>query len=110
MQSSQNCSLNIGASEFQSQSSDGLKDYVVKGSQSTTPVSNMASTVSPVALDVTDTPASMLVKDDVKRNLVEVYDVDEDSQMSATKIHKSGEVKDANSAEKMNLIIPKIEK
>ncbi|KAJ0856524.1 putative nucleic acid-binding protein [Helianthus annuus] len=108
--SSQNCSLNIGASEFQSQSSDGLKDYVVKGSQSTTPVSNMASTVSPVALDVTDTPASMLVKDDVKRNLVEVYDVDEDSQMSATKIHKSGEVKDANSAEKMNLIIPKIEK
>ncbi|XP_021986335.1 uncharacterized protein LOC110882679 [Helianthus annuus] len=51
----------------------------------------MASTVSPVALDVTDTPASMLVKDDVKRNLVEVYDVDEDSQMSATKVHKSGE-------------------
>ncbi|KAJ0697195.1 hypothetical protein HanLR1_Chr10g0366271 [Helianthus annuus] len=70
----------------------------------------MASTVSPVALDVTDTPASMLVKDDVKRNLVEVYDVDEDSQMSATKVHKFGEVKDANSAEKMNLIIPKIEK
>ncbi|MFS7938181.1 hypothetical protein Hanom_Chr05g00436381 [Helianthus anomalus] len=61
-------------------------DYVVKGSQSTTPVSNLASTVSPVALDVTDTPASMLVKDDVKRNLVEVYDVDEDSQMSATKM------------------------
>ncbi|MFS7954181.1 hypothetical protein Hanom_Chr07g00627261 [Helianthus anomalus] len=62
MQSSQNCSLNIGASEFQSQTSDGLKDYGVKGSENTTPVSNMASTVSPVALDVIDTPASMLAK------------------------------------------------
>ncbi|MFS8019155.1 hypothetical protein Hanom_Chr15g01400531 [Helianthus anomalus] len=93
-----------------SQSSDGLMDYGVKGSQNTTPVSNMASTVSPVALDVTDTPASMLVKDGVKRNLVEVYDVEEDSHMSATKVHKSGEVKDANSAEKMNIINPKIEK
>ncbi|KAJ0697144.1 hypothetical protein HanLR1_Chr10g0365411 [Helianthus annuus] len=68
--SSQNCSMNIGASEFQSKSS----------------------------------------MDDVKRNLVEVYDVEEDSHMSATKVHKSGEVKDANSAEKMKLIIPKLEK
>ncbi|KAF5786858.1 hypothetical protein HanXRQr2_Chr10g0445971 [Helianthus annuus] len=110
MQSSQNCSMNIGASEFQSESSDGFKDYGVKGNQNTTPVSNMASTISPIALDVTDTPASVLVKDDVKRNLVEVYDVEEDSHMSATKVHKSGEVKDANSAEKMKLIIPKLEK
>ncbi|KAJ0607778.1 hypothetical protein HanRHA438_Chr00c03g0844591 [Helianthus annuus] len=110
MQSSQNCSLNIGASEFQSESFEGFKDYGVKGNQNTTLVSNMASTVSPVVLDVTETPASMLVKDDVKRNLVEVYDVEEDSHISATKVHKSGEVKDANSAENMNLIIPKIEK
>ncbi|KAF5809154.1 hypothetical protein HanXRQr2_Chr04g0153721 [Helianthus annuus] len=61
-------------------------------------------------LDVTDTPDSMLAKDEVKRNLVQVYDVEEDSHTSATKVHKSGEVKDANSAEKRNLIIPKIEK
>ncbi|KAJ0753051.1 hypothetical protein HanPI659440_Chr09g0331441 [Helianthus annuus] len=50
----------------------------------------MASTVSPVALNVTDTPDSMLAKDEVKRNLVQVYDVEEDSHTSATKVHKSG--------------------
>ncbi|MFS7985091.1 hypothetical protein Hanom_Chr11g00994341 [Helianthus anomalus] len=65
-----NCSLNIGALEFQSQTYDGFKDYGVKGSENTTPVSNMASTVSPFALDVIDTPASRLAKDEVKRNLV----------------------------------------
>ncbi|KAJ0593022.1 hypothetical protein HanHA300_Chr03g0092391 [Helianthus annuus] len=110
MQSSQNFSMNIGASELDSQTSDGLKDSGAKGTENTTPVSNMASTVSPVALDVTDTPASMLAKDEVKRNLVQVYDVEEDSHTSVTKVHKSGEVKDVNSAEKRNLIIPKIEK
>ncbi|XP_021985032.2 uncharacterized protein LOC110880913 [Helianthus annuus] len=51
----------------------------------------MASTVSPVSLDVTDTPDSMLAKDEVKRNLVQVYDVEEDSHTSATKLRKSGE-------------------
>ncbi|MFS7913802.1 hypothetical protein Hanom_Chr02g00145991 [Helianthus anomalus] len=110
MQSSQNLSLNIGGSEFDSQTSDGLKDSGAKGTENTTPVSIMASTVSPLALDVTDTPDSMLAKDEVKRNLVQVYDVEEDSHTSATKLHKSGEVKDVNSAEKRNLLIPKIEK
>ncbi|KAJ0600210.1 hypothetical protein HanIR_Chr03g0114001 [Helianthus annuus] len=110
MQSSQNISLNIDASEFESQTSDGFKDSGAKRTENTTPVSNMASTVSPVSLDVTDTPDSMLAKDEVKRNLVQVYDVEEDSHTSATKLHKSVEVKDVNSAEKRNLLIPKIEK
>ncbi|XP_035838146.1 uncharacterized protein LOC118485798 [Helianthus annuus] len=70
--SSQNISLNIDASEFESQTSDGFKDSGAKPTENTTPVSNMASTVSPVSLDVTDTPDSMLAKDEVKRNLVQV--------------------------------------
>ncbi|KAJ0846561.1 putative replication protein A, OB [Helianthus annuus] len=108
--SSQNMSLNIDASEFESQTSDGFKNSAAKRIENTTPVSNMASTVSPVSLDVTDTPDSMLAKDEVKRNLVQVYDVEEDSHTSATKLQKSGEVQDFNSAEKRNLLIPKVEK
>ncbi|KAJ0580197.1 hypothetical protein HanRHA438_Chr04g0163961 [Helianthus annuus] len=49
MKSSQNFSLNIGALEFKSQTSDGFKDCAAKGTENTTPVSNMASTVSPVS-------------------------------------------------------------
>ncbi|XP_035841270.1 uncharacterized protein LOC118488166 [Helianthus annuus] len=108
--SSQNMSLNIDASEFESQTSDGFKNSAAKRIENNTPVSNMASTVSPVSLDVTDTPDSMLAKDEVKRNLVQVYDVEEDSHTSATKLQKSGEVQDFNSAEKRNLLIPKVEK
>ncbi|KAJ0513468.1 putative nucleic acid-binding, replication factor A [Helianthus annuus] len=108
--SSQNMSLNIDASEFESQTSDAFKNSASKRIENTTPVSNMASTVSPVSLDLTDTPDSMLAKDEVKRNLVQVYDVEEDSHTSATKIQKSGEVQDFNSAEKRNLLIPKVEK
>ncbi|XP_035838188.1 replication protein A 70 kDa DNA-binding subunit A-like [Helianthus annuus] len=108
--SSQNMSLNIDASEFESQTSDGFKNSAAKRIENNTPVSNMASTVSPVSLDVTDTPDSMLAKDEVKRNLVQVYDVEEDSHTSATKLQKSGDVQDFNSAEKRNLLIPKVEK
>ncbi|KAJ0699915.1 putative nucleic acid-binding, replication factor A [Helianthus annuus] len=90
--SSQNMSLNIDASEFESQTSDAFKNSASKRIENTTPVSNMASTVSPVSLDLTDTPDSMLAKDEVKRNLVQVYYVEEDSHTSATKIQKSGEV------------------
>ncbi|KAF5819037.1 hypothetical protein HanXRQr2_Chr02g0073091 [Helianthus annuus] len=103
-------SLNIDASEFESQTSDGFKNSAAKRIENNTPVSNMASTVSPVSLDVTDTPDSMLAKDEVKRNLVQVYDVEEDSHTSATKLQKSGDVQDFNSAEKRNLLIPKVEK
>ncbi|XP_035838295.1 replication protein A 70 kDa DNA-binding subunit A-like [Helianthus annuus] len=108
--SSQNMSLNVDASEFESQTSDGFKNSASKRIENTTPVSNMASTVSPVSLDLTDTPDSMLAKDEVKRNLVQVYDVEEDSHTSATKIQKTGEVQDFNSAEKRKLLIPKVEK
>ncbi|KAJ0514275.1 putative nucleic acid-binding, replication factor A [Helianthus annuus] len=108
--SSQNMSLNIDASEFESQTSDGFKNSAAKRIENNTPVSNMASTVSPVSLDVTDTPDSMLAKDEVKRNLVQVYDVEEDSHTSATKLQKSGDFQDFNSAEKRNLLIPKVEK
>ncbi|KAJ0433069.1 putative nucleic acid-binding, replication factor A [Helianthus annuus] len=106
----ENCSMNLGISDFQSQSADEVKDCLATGSVNTTPVSNMDNTVSPVVLADMDTPTTIANKDDVKRNLVEVYDEEEHCLMSETKVHKSSEMEHVNSDEKKKLLIPKLEK
>ncbi|MFS7894762.1 hypothetical protein Hanom_Chr13g01205411 [Helianthus anomalus] len=75
MQGSENYSFNLGISEFQSQTSDELKHCGAKGGENATPISIMDRTVSPVGLAAFDTPTTSSGKDEVKRNLVEVYDV-----------------------------------